>query len=50
MAVVLDVVAGAVGVTMEGTMEGIMEGDMAMLEGAVAEGCLVKAHSRPLVL
>lgn len=43
---VLDVVAVAVGVT----MEGIMEGDMAMLEGAVAEACLVRVHSRHLVL
>lgn len=40
------VVAVAVGVT----MEGIMEGDMAMLEGAVAEACLVRVHSRHLVL
>lgn len=48
---VLDVVAVAVGVTMEGTMVGIMEGgDMAIMEGAVAEGCLVKVHSRRLVL
>lgn len=46
VAVVLDVVAVAVGVT----MEGIMEGDMAMLEGAVAEACLVRVHSRHLVL